>query len=116
MLHHLLNGVLICVLLVSGEYQIGLNVTPLDPTKVRSEVLYGKASGKYTKKKTGVSMVYNQLYPFEGLWNYTSGIIHHVRVDGKFFSKVLSTVIYCARLRSFVPPIWFIQNNVIIRH
>nr|GMD59847.1 purple acid phosphatase 23 [Ipomoea batatas] len=67
---------------VTGEYQIGLNVTPLDPTKVGSEVLYGKASRKYTKKKTGVSMVYSQLYPFEGLWNYTSGIIHHVRIDG----------------------------------
>nr|GMD70103.1 purple acid phosphatase 23 isoform X1 [Ipomoea batatas] len=67
---------------VTGEYQIGLNVTALDPTKVGSEVLYGKASRKYTKKKTGVSMVYSQLYPFEGLWNYTSGIIHHVRIDG----------------------------------
>ncbi|XP_019181520.1 PREDICTED: purple acid phosphatase 23 isoform X3 [Ipomoea nil] len=67
---------------VTGEYQIGLNVTPLDPTKVGSEVLYGKASRKYTKRKTGVSMVYSQLYPFEGLWNYTSGIIHHVRIDG----------------------------------
>ncbi|XP_058182166.1 purple acid phosphatase 23 isoform X4 [Rhododendron vialii] len=33
-------------------------------------------------QKTGVSMVYSQLYPFEGLQNYTSGIIHHVKIDG----------------------------------
>ncbi|CAH9071911.1 unnamed protein product [Cuscuta europaea] len=66
---------------VTGESQFGLNVTPLDPTKVRSEVFYGKSSGVYTKTNTGVSMVYSQLYPFEGLWNYTSGIIHHVKID-----------------------------------
>ncbi|RAL54486.1 unnamed protein product [Cuscuta campestris] len=67
---------------VTGESQIGLNVTPLDPTKVRSEVFYGKSSGLYTKTKSGGSMIYSQLYTFEGLWNYTSGIIHHVRIDG----------------------------------
>lgn len=66
-----------------GDAQIGLNVTVLDPSKVASEVMYGKESGKYLMKKTGVSMIYSQLYPFEGLWNYTSGIIHHVRIDGK---------------------------------
>ncbi|KAK4356141.1 hypothetical protein RND71_025112 [Anisodus tanguticus] len=32
-------------------------------------------------KQNGVSVVYSQLYPFEGLWNYTSGIIHHVKMD-----------------------------------
>jgi hypothetical protein len=31
---------------------------------------------------TGYSLVYNQLYPFEGLQNYTSGIIHHVYLTG----------------------------------
>lgn len=72
-------------------------MTPLDPTKVGSEVLYGKASRKYTKKKIGVSMVYSQLYPFEGLWNYTSGIIHHVRIDGKLFRKVLSLLFGLSR-------------------
>jgi len=30
----------------------------------------------------GYSLVYSQLYPFEGLQNYTSGIIHHVRLTG----------------------------------
>lgn len=68
---------------IAGDAQIGLNVTALDPLTVASEVWYGKESGKYSTKRTGVSMVYNQLYPFEGLWNYTSGIIHHVRIDGK---------------------------------
>lgn len=67
---------------VTGDSQIGLNVTPLDPSTVASEVWYGKESGKYSMKKTGVSMVYSQLYPFEGLQNYTSGFIHHVKIDG----------------------------------
>ncbi|KAG9151045.1 hypothetical protein Leryth_027239 [Lithospermum erythrorhizon] len=67
---------------VTGKAQIGLNVTPLDPKTVASEVWYGKESGKYTMKATGKSMVYSQLYPFEGLRNYTSGIIHHVNIDG----------------------------------
>lgn len=66
----------------SGDAQIGSNVTPLDPGSVASEVWYGKASGKYTSKQKGNSTVYSQLYPFEGLLNYTSGIIHHVRIDG----------------------------------
>lgn len=71
-----------------GDAQIGLNITAaLDPSKVASEVLYGKESGKYLMKKTGVSMVYSQLYPFPGLWNYTSGIIHHVRIDGKILQN-----------------------------
>jgi hypothetical protein len=33
-------------------------------------------------EEVGYSFVYNQLYPFEGLQNYTSGIIHHVRLTG----------------------------------
>ena len=67
---------------VSGDAQIGKNVTPLDPSKVGSEVWYGRKSGKYKSVKKGVAVVYSQLYPFEGLLNYTSGIIHHVRIDG----------------------------------
>ncbi|CAA3021923.1 purple acid phosphatase 23 [Olea europaea subsp. europaea] len=67
---------------VTGDAQIGLNVTPVDPSTVGSEVWYGKERGKYSGKQTGVSVIYNQLYPFEGLWNYTSGIIHHVKIDG----------------------------------
>ncbi|CAI9117891.1 OLC1v1019380C1 [Oldenlandia corymbosa var. corymbosa] len=66
---------------ITGDSQIGSNVTELDPSTVGSEVWYGKESGKYSMKKTGISVVYSQLYPFEGLWNYTSGIIHHVRLD-----------------------------------
>ncbi|XP_059632223.1 purple acid phosphatase 23 isoform X3 [Cornus florida] len=67
---------------ITGDAQIGLNVTPLDPSMIGSEVWYGKKSGKYSMKQTGVSTIYSQLYPFEGLLNYTSGIIHHVRIDG----------------------------------
>ncbi|KNA18249.1 hypothetical protein SOVF_072100 [Spinacia oleracea] len=67
---------------VTGEAQIGTNVTELDPSSVGSEVWCGKESGNYTITKIGVSTVYSQLYPYEGLLNYTSGIIHHVRLEG----------------------------------
>ncbi|KGN56766.1 purple acid phosphatase 23 [Cucumis sativus] len=67
---------------VTGDAQIGKHVTALDPSSVASEVWYGKVSGKYTNMRRGVSTVYSQLYPFEGLLNYTSGIVHHVRIDG----------------------------------
>ncbi|GAV70782.1 Metallophos domain-containing protein/Metallophos_C domain-containing protein, partial [Cephalotus follicularis] len=67
---------------VTGDAQIGSNVTPIDPSSVASEVWYGKESGNYTSKVKGNATVYSQLYPFEGLLNYTSGIIHHVRIDG----------------------------------
>ncbi|CAL5347564.1 unnamed protein product [Camellia sinensis] len=67
---------------VTGDSQIGLNVTALDPSTVASEVWYGKETGDYSMKRKGVSTVYSQLYPYEGLWNYTSGIIHHVKIDG----------------------------------
>nr|GEX27735.1 purple acid phosphatase 23 isoform X2 [Tanacetum cinerariifolium] len=67
---------------ITGDAQIGKNVTPLDPSTIASEVWYGENSGNYTKKRNGVSVIYNQLYPFEGLLNYTSGIIHHVKIDG----------------------------------
>eukprot|EP00258_Populus_trichocarpa_P003116 XP_002303814.3 purple acid phosphatase 23 [Populus trichocarpa] len=77
---------------VTGEAQIGSDVIPLDPASVASEVWYGKESGKYASRGKGNSTVYTQLYPFEGLSNYTSGIIHHVRIDGlepetKYFYK-----------------------------
>ncbi|KAK3445123.1 hypothetical protein EUGRSUZ_B02787 [Eucalyptus grandis] len=54
---------------ITGDAQIGKNVTLLDPSSVTSEVWYSTESG-------------NQLSPFEGLLNYTSGIIHHVRLEG----------------------------------
>ncbi|CAN6486015.1 unnamed protein product [Victoria cruziana] len=66
---------------VTGDAQVG-NVTPLDPSTVASEVHYGRRSGKYTHIKRGTSTVYSQLYPFKGLLNYTSGIIHHVKLEG----------------------------------
>ena len=69
-------------------------MTPIDPSLVASEVWYGKKSGKYTNVQKGFSTVYSQLYPFKGLLNYTSGIIHHVKLEGNynicfFFFKLL---------------------------
>lgn len=57
-------------------------MTPVDPSLVASEVWYGKRCGKYTNVQKGVSTSYSQLYPFKGLFNYTSGIIHHVKLEG----------------------------------
>lgn len=66
----------------AGEFQIGDNITPLDPETVESVVQYGMYGFPISDEATGYSLVYNQLYPFEGLQNYTSGIIHHVCLTG----------------------------------
>lgn len=74
---------------VTGEAQMGAAVQPLDPAAVRSVVRYGLAADSLTHEAAGESLVYSQLYPFEGLQNYTSGIIHHVRLQGCiFFSSI----------------------------
>ncbi|CAH8351245.1 unnamed protein product [Eruca vesicaria subsp. sativa] len=67
---------------VTGDAVVGKDVKPLDANSVSSEVWYGKEKGKYPLKKKGNARVYSQLYPFDGLLNYTSGIIHHVLIDG----------------------------------
>ncbi|XP_015086743.1 purple acid phosphatase 15 isoform X2 [Solanum pennellii] len=67
---------------ITGEYQIGYNIKPLDPSEVGSVVQYGKHIFSLRRKAIGQSVIYNQLYPFEGLQNYTSGIIHHVQLTG----------------------------------
>lgn len=67
---------------ITGEFQIGKNIKPLDPKTVASVVRYGTLRFPLTRQSTGYSIVYNQLYPFEGLHNYTSGIIHHVQLTG----------------------------------
>ncbi|GAB4851891.1 Purple acid phosphatase 15 [Ancistrocladus abbreviatus] len=67
---------------ITGEYQIGDNVKPLDPKSVASFVQYGDNKSSLNKTATGYSLIYTQLYPFQGLQNYTSGIIHHVRLRG----------------------------------
>ncbi|KAI8574279.1 hypothetical protein RHMOL_Rhmol01G0342000 [Rhododendron molle] len=65
------------------ESQIGYDIKPLDPKRVASLVRYGLIKQpKLPHEARGYSLVYNQLYPFEGLQNYTSGIIHHVRLPG----------------------------------
>ncbi|KAF0898863.1 hypothetical protein E2562_011925 [Oryza meyeriana var. granulata] len=76
---------------VTGAAQVGSNLTPLDPAAVRSEVWYGErpspsptaadVSG-YPHVARGKAEVYSQLYPYPGLLNYTSGVIHHVRLRG----------------------------------
>ncbi|KAG8636891.1 hypothetical protein MANES_15G054300v8 [Manihot esculenta] len=67
---------------VTGDFQIGDDITPLDPQLVSSVVQYGISGLPMSYQATGYSLVYNQLYPFEGAQNYTSGIIHHVRLTG----------------------------------
>ncbi|GAV70705.1 Metallophos domain-containing protein/Metallophos_C domain-containing protein [Cephalotus follicularis] len=67
---------------ITGESQIGNNIKPLDPKSVSSVVHYGRLRNPLNHKASGYSLVYNQTYPFEGLQNYTSGIIHHVRLIG----------------------------------
>ncbi|KAK6930689.1 Calcineurin-like phosphoesterase domain, ApaH type, partial [Dillenia turbinata] len=67
---------------ITGEFQIGYSIKPLNPKSVASVVRYGKLRFPLSHRATGYSLVYNQLYPFEGLQNYSSGIIHHVRLTG----------------------------------
>ncbi|XP_062147699.1 purple acid phosphatase 15 [Alnus glutinosa] len=67
---------------ITGESQIGYHIKPLDPKTISSVVRYGKMRYPLMHEATGYSLVYSQLYPFEGLQNYTSGIIHHVRLTG----------------------------------
>ena len=55
-----------------GEFQIGNNIKPLDPKSVASVIRYGTLRSQLNHRKTGHSLVYNQLYPFLGLQNYTS--------------------------------------------
>jgi len=71
------------VVIMLGEYQIGNNIKPLDPKTVSSVVRYGTSGFELVNEAKGESLVYSQLYPFEGLQNYTSGIIHHVRLTGE---------------------------------
>jgi hypothetical protein len=73
----------------TGDSQIGPKVTPLDPSSVASVVVYGTSSGNYTHMAYGKSEVYSQTYPFEGVLNYTSGIIHHVHITGPFHLVLL---------------------------
>ncbi|XP_031263950.1 purple acid phosphatase 15-like [Pistacia vera] len=67
---------------ITGDFQIGDNIQALDPKSVASFVQYGMLRFPLINQATGYSQVYGQLYPFEGLKNYTSGIIHHVRLRG----------------------------------
>ncbi|XP_054806760.1 purple acid phosphatase 15-like isoform X2 [Prosopis cineraria] len=67
---------------ITGEFQIGYNIEPLDPNTVASIVQFGEFGKPIAEEAAGYSLVYSQLYPFEGLQNYTSGIIHHVRLTG----------------------------------
>ncbi|KAK1379321.1 Purple acid phosphatase [Heracleum sosnowskyi] len=65
---------------ITGDFQIGDNIKPLNPKSVANVVRYGRSSSFLKKRAKGNSLIYNQIYPFEGLRNYTSGIIHHVKL------------------------------------
>lgn len=67
---------------ITGEFQIGDTIKPFNPETVASVVHYGRLRFALIHEAKGHSLIYNQLYPFEGLKNYTSGIIHHVRLTG----------------------------------
>ncbi|KAF6135756.1 hypothetical protein GIB67_028612 [Kingdonia uniflora] len=67
---------------ITGEFQIGYDIKPLEPKSVGSIVRFGRLRFPMYREAMGSSLVYNQLYAFEGLQNYTSGIIHHVRLTG----------------------------------
>jgi len=73
------------MLCLKGEFQIGKKVKPLDPTSINSVVQFGTLRHSLSHEAKGHSLVYSQLYPFDGLLNYTSGIIHHVRITGSSF-------------------------------
>ena len=68
---------------------MGGTVKPLDPGTVASVVRYGLAADSLVREATGDALVYSQLYPFEGLQNYTSGIIHHVRLQGDRMTAIV---------------------------
>lgn len=76
----------------AGDSQLGPKVTPLDPSSVASVVQFGTKSGHLTRTETGTSLVYSQIYPFKGLLNYTSGIIHHVRLTGDLTTLFLESL------------------------
>ncbi|KAL9827913.1 Purple acid phosphatase 15 [Arabidopsis thaliana] len=67
---------------LGSQFQIGKKVKPLDPTSINSVVQFGTLRHSLSHEAKGHSLVYSQLYPFDGLLNYTSGIIHHVRITG----------------------------------
>lgn len=76
-------------LVIEGEYQIGENIKPLDPKTVASVVQYGLSEKGLKHQACGNALIYSQLYPFPGMQNYTSGIIHHVRIKGTLISSFL---------------------------
>lgn len=73
---------------ITGEFQVGDNIRPRNASSVASVVNYGILQDNLNYEATGYSLVYSQLYPFVGLQNYTSGIIHHVRLTGLSASTV----------------------------
>ncbi|XWS76088.1 hypothetical protein CRYUN_Cryun01aG0147100 [Craigia yunnanensis] len=82
------------ILCYTCEVQVGNNIKPLDPNSVASLVRYGRSRFPLTHEATGYSFVYNQLYPFEGLQNYTSGVIHHVRLTDCYDCSFPNTPIH----------------------
>ena len=55
----------------------------------------------------GHSLVYNQLYPFEGLQNYTSGIIHHVRLTGLITLILIASFFFFFVHYSFITSLFY---------
>lgn len=82
--------IILYYIIFAGDFQIGDNIKPLDPKTVGSIVQYGRYGRSISQQAVGYSLIYNQLYPFKGLQNYTSGIIHHVRLTGIIYNITLA--------------------------
>ncbi|XP_031263907.1 purple acid phosphatase 15-like [Pistacia vera] len=67
---------------ITGEFQIGYDIQPLDPEWVQSIVQFRVLRSQVTYQAKGYSLVYSQIYPYDDLQKYTSGIIHHVLLTG----------------------------------
>ncbi|KAJ0034455.1 hypothetical protein Pint_25429 [Pistacia integerrima] len=69
---------------ITGEFQIGYDIQPLDPEWVQSIVQFRVLRSQVTYQAKGYSLVYSQIYPYDDLQKYTSGIIHHVLLTVNF--------------------------------
>ncbi|XVF65210.1 hypothetical protein PTKIN_Ptkin09bG0229000 [Pterospermum kingtungense] len=67
---------------VTGEYRISNYLEEYDPNSVGSLVRYGESRQALNHTANGHSLVYSQRYEPPALLNYSSGIIHHVRLTG----------------------------------
>lgn len=68
----------------AGKVEKNVNIAAYDVASVPSVVKYGTTSGKYDTTATGTGATFNQIYNSPTLddFNYTSPIIHTVKISG----------------------------------